>query len=105
MSVTVTLGKKLVDKPLAVGDSITIEVLIDEKIGAAGDAWKVDANERWLSAGGITLDSRSLEQLPSDGSFTKLAIKGIIHQDGKLSLTPIVISHEQSKKQFTIAGD
>jgi len=85
-----------------VGDFVTVEILVDERVGSPSDEWKVKSNAKWLPSGGITLSLPSLRVIPSEGN-TKLALDGIVHQPGALSTGELTLQHIPSGQEVKVA--
>lgn len=106
MSAIVGLPPNLAEKEFAVGDSVQIQVLMDEKIGSASDAWTfvVDGGKRWVGSGGFAIDTASLKALEADGTLTKLEFRAIVHTKDVASVGPLTIRHTASGKEVTFSG-
>lgn len=87
-----------------VGDFVTVEILLDERVGSDSDEWKVISNAKWLPSGGITLSLPSLRVIPNGNLPTKIAIDGIVHQPGALSTGEITLQHVPSGQEVKISA-
>lgn len=89
-----------------VGDFVTVEILLDERVGADADEWQiVNSDAKWLPAGGITLSLPTLRVIPNGTLPTKLAIDGIVHQPGALATSEFTLRHVPSGQEAkVIAG-
>ncbi len=106
MSAIVGLAPSQADRKFSVGDQITLQVLIDERLGGADDKWTVlNANgKRWMVSGGVVIDTASLRSIPTDGAFTRLELLGVVHARGNVSLGTLTVKHEQSGREFPLSG-
>lgn len=100
----VALAEKDRSPPPQVGDFVTVEILLDEKVGADSDDWKVLSDAKWLPSGGITLSLPSLRVIPNGNLPTKIAIDGIVHQPGALSTGDFTLKHLPSGQEAKVAA-
>jgi hypothetical protein len=100
----VALAEKDRSPPPQVGDFVTVEILLDEKVGGDTDEWKVLSEAKWLPSGGITLSLPSLRVLPNGNLPTKLAIDGIVHQPGALSTGEFTLKHQPTGQEVKVAA-
>lgn len=87
-----------------VGDFVTVEILLDERVGSDSDEWKAAGEAKWLPSGGITLSLPTLRVLPNGTQPTKLAIDGIVHQPGALSTGELTLKHIPSGQEVKVAA-
>lgn len=106
MNAVVSLAPGQADKKLTVGEETTVQVLIDEKIGAVADKWTLPkaGEKRWLQSGGIAADAGSLKGLPTDGAFTKLEFRAIVTGKGEIGVGEMTVRHEPSGREFSLSG-
>lgn len=67
---------------LGAGDLVTIQAFTNEKVGAVGDAWKLEcpAGTQWLEAGSLTVSCAESAALAADGQNSKIALRALVHQ-------------------------
>lgn len=106
MSIVVGLPPELAEKEFAIGDSVRIQILIDEKIGSSADKWTFVSEEgkRWLPSGGFAVDTASLKALDADSTLTKLEFKAIVHSKNSPSIGPLNVRHLESGREFPLQG-
>lgn len=104
MSVVVGLSPQQVVKKFTIGDVVTLQVLIDEKIGAPGDSWTFVGSGKWIPAGSFSVDATSVKSLPADGQLTKLEFRAVVHSKGNAEISGLTIKHGNTEREFPLSG-
>jgi hypothetical protein len=104
MNTVLSLSPESQQSPPQLGDILHIVVFTDEKLGAPGDTWRIEApaGATWLPAGSLTLAVDSAKSLPVEGSATKIEISGLAHQPGPLELGPFTLRNENTKQVIQV---
>ena len=91
-------------KNLQVGDFVTLEIVVEEKIPSAGEDWKIKeaTGKKWFSSGSFTLLPSSLAVGEGEGNTTKLSVQAIVHQPGPMESQPFSLLH--SGAEVTVAA-
>lgn len=101
-----TLAPESRDPAPQLGDLVGIEILIEEKIGAPGDGWRVKTpgEQKWLSVGSVTLSTDTLRTIPSDGNGLKLLGEALVHQPGPLATSDFILIHQPSGREVVVVA-
>jgi hypothetical protein len=99
----VSLSPEFRGRPLQLGDLVELQILLDE--ASEDGSWRIDG-EGWIPSGSLTLDSRSLRELPSEGNTTKLALDAMVHQPGPVVSGEFFLLHSPTgKKAKVVTGE
>ncbi len=101
-----TLAPEAREPAPQLGDLVGIEILLEEKIGASGDAWRIKtpAEEKWLAVGSLTLSTDTLRTTLSDGSRIKLLGEALVHQPGPLATAEFSVVHQPSGREVVVVA-
>jgi hypothetical protein len=103
LSGVVALAPEFRSKPLAVGELVRLEVLLEGKHGVDGEKWKIvppdgSGNPAWVASGALTLKTSGISTLPSEGDTTKLALTALVHQPGDLATAAFSLEKENGDR-------
>jgi hypothetical protein len=85
-----------------VGDLLTLEVVVDGKVGSPGDRWTLAEKQDWLPSGSFTILADSLHASAGDGNLTKISLDAVVHQAGALQAGPFTLRHEPSGQEIEV---
>ncbi|MGE3261122.1 MAG: hypothetical protein AB7K68_05040 [Bacteriovoracia bacterium] len=105
MNGVVVLSAESSQKPLEVGNLVTLEIAVDGKVNRATEGWSIEPAPAgdWFPSGSFLLSGNSLKVLSTDGALTKISIEAIVRSPGELRTAPFKLKHTDDQVTVEVA--